>query len=243
MSNVTVPNFALAAANDARSALWKLSRAMKAAGWVTLSSSDGTTKDTTGAYDADKWNGTIGTGGTGAAASITTVIGGVAILTGLTGFATDTAGQRWITITGAASGGNNGTFKILSFISSSSVTIRNAAAVASDANNGSISWTERIPLSDTYTIGTNSWINMQGPSVLKIPIATLAQDGYQINVFGNNQTGTTASISAVNNGLVTITGLSNMIIGSSTNVLVIAGAATGANNGSFTIIKMKRDIA
>jgi hypothetical protein len=210
---------------------------MKAAGWVTLSSSDGTTKDTTATYDGDKWNGTIGTGGTGAAASITTVVGGVATLTGLTGFATGTAEQRWITITGAASGGNNGTFKILSFLSSSSITIRNSAAVASDANNGSISWTERIPLSDTYTIGTNSWINMQGPSVLKIPIATLAQDGYQVNVLGNNQTGTAASISAINNGLVTVTGLSNMIIGSSSNVLVITGAATAANNGSFTIIK------
>lgn len=237
MANVTSPNFALAATNDARSALWRLTRAMKAAGWVTLSSSDGTTKDTTATYAGDKWNGTIGTGGTGAAASITTVVGGVATLTGLTGFATGTAGQRWITISGAASGGNNGTFKILSFISSSSVTIRNSAAVASDANNGSISWTERIPLSDTYTIGTNSWINMQGPSVLKIPIATIAQDGYQVNILGNNQTGTTARIMAVNGNLVTVSGLNNMTIGSSANVLVITGAASGSNNGSFTIIK------
>src|SRR5574339_200464 len=162
MANVTVPNFTLAATNDTRSGIWKLSRAMKAAGWVTLASSDGTTKDTTGTYDNDKWNGTIGTGGSGAAASVTTVTNGVATLTGLTGFASGTAGQRWITISGAASGGNNGTFKILSFISSSSVTIRNAAAVASDANNGAISWTERIPLSDTYTIGASSWIVMQG---------------------------------------------------------------------------------
>lgn len=236
MANVTVPNFAITT-NDTRSAIWKLSRAMKAAGWVTLSSSDGTTKDTTGAYAADKWNGTIGNGNTGAAASVTTVVGGVATLTGLTGFSTGTAGQRWITITGAASGGNNGTFKILSFLSSSSVTIRNSTAVASDANNGSISWTERIPLSDTYTIGASAWINMQGPSILKISISTRAQDGYQVNVLGNNQTGTTARITAINGNLVTVTGLTNMTFGSTSNILVISGAASAANNGSFTITK------
>ena len=237
MANVTAPNFALAASNDTRSALHKLSRAMKAAGWVTLSSSDGTTKDTTGGYTADKWNGTIGNGGTGAVASVTTVVGGVATLTGLTGFSTTTAGQRWITITGAASGGNNGTFKILSFISATSVTIRNTAAVASDANNGAISWTERIPLSDTYTIGASAWINMQGPSTLKITISTIAQDGYQVNVLGSNQTGTVARITAINSGLVTVSGLTNMTIGSSANVIVITGAASSANNGSFTIVK------
>lgn len=237
MSNVTVPNFALAAANDTRSGIWKLSRAMKAAGWVTLSSSDGTTKDTTGTYANDKWNGTIGTGGTGAAASITTVVNGVATVTGLSGFASGTAGQRWLTISGAASGGNNGTFKILSFVSATSVTIRNSAAVASDANNGSISWTERIPLSDTYTIGASAWIVMQGPSVLKIPLTTLAQDGYQVNVIGNNQTGTVASIGAVVGSLVTVTGLTNMTFGSQGNILVLSGAASGANNGSFVITK------
>jgi hypothetical protein len=237
MANVTAPNFTLTASGDTRSALWRLSRAMKAAGWVTLSSSDGTTKDTTATYAGDKWNGTIGTGNTGAVASITTVVGGVATLTGLTGFSTTTAGQRWITITGAASGGNNGTFKILSFISATSVTILNTAAVASDANNGAISWTERIPLSDTYTIGASAWINMQGPSVLRIPISTIAQDGYQVNILGNNQTGTVARIIAINGGLVTVSGLTNMIIGSSGNILVVTGAAAAANNGSFTIVK------
>jgi hypothetical protein len=206
MANVTFPNVSTTT-NDARRGIWALSRAMKAAGWVTLTSSNGTTKDTTGDYTADQWNGTIGTGNTGAAASITTVVGGVATLTGLTGFATGTAGQRWITISGAASGGNNGTFKILSFISATSVTIRNSAAVASDANNGAISWTERIPLSDTYTIGASAWINMQGPSILKIPISTIAQDGYQVNILGNNQSGTTASITAINGNLVSVSGL------------------------------------
>jgi hypothetical protein len=237
MSNVTVPNFTLAATNDTRSAIWKLSRGMKAAGWVTLASSDGTTKDTSGTYAGDKWNGTIGTGGTGAVASVSTVTNGVATLTGLTGFASGTAGQRWITITGAASGGNNGTFKILSFISSSSVTIRNAGAVAGDANNGAISWTERIPLSDTNAIIASSWIVMQGPSVLKIPISTLAQDGYALTPLGANQTGTAATIANVNGTAVTITGLTNMTFGSAGSILVVSGAANAANNGSFVISK------
>ena len=235
MANVTVPNFTLAATNDTRSAIWRLSRAMKAAGWITLASSDGTTKDTTGTYANDKWNGTAGTGNTGAAASVSSVTNGVATLTGLTGFASGTAGQRWITISGAASGGNNGTFKILSYISATSVTIRNPSAVAGDANNGAISWTENIPLSDTNTIAASAWIVMQGPSILKIPIPTLAQDGYQVNIFGNNQTGTVARIGTVNNGVVTVTGLTNMTVGSVGNILVISGAANPSNNGSFVI--------
>lgn len=234
MANVTVPNFGLVNTNDTRIAIWKLSRAMKAAGWVTLSSSNGTTKDTTGAYGSDQWNGTIGTGGSGTGANITSVTGGVATLTNLTGFSTTTAGQRWLNITAASNGANVGTFKILSFISATSVTIRNPAAVT---ETGTISWTERVPLSDTYTIGASSWINMQGPSVLRVPISTMAQDGYQVNIIGNNQTGTAARITAINGNLVTVTDLTNITFGSSGNILVVSGAAQSANNGSFTIVK------
>lgn len=234
MSNVTVPNFTLAATNDTRSAIWKLSRAMKAAGWVTLASSDGTTKNSSDTYSTDLWNGVEGTGNSGAAATISSVTNGVATITGLTGFAAGTAGQRWITFTGASDAANNGTFKILSYISASSVTISNQFASV-DANNGSISWTEKIPLSDTNTIGASAWIVMQGPSLLKIPLYSVAVDGYVVNTTGTNQTGTVARITNINKELVTITGLTNMTLGSVGNVLILSGAANANNNGTFII--------
>lgn len=85
-------------------------------------------------------------GQTGAAANVTTVSFGIATITGLTGMTAQSVG-RMLTLSGAASTSNNGTFLIVAFSSAASVDISNASAVASDANNGSISWTERNPYS------------------------------------------------------------------------------------------------
>lgn len=178
MGNVISPNYTLATTNNAKSAVWALTRAMKAAGWNVLSSSNGT-KNTTAGYTNDQWNGGSSniSGQSGSVASITTVANNQATLTGLTGM-TATSTNHWITITGAASGGNNGTFKIVRFVSSSSVIIYNPSAVASDANNGAISWQELDPLLELYTsvsggsLATGSWINMQGPSTLKVPLTS-----------------------------------------------------------------------
>lgn len=60
MANIVIPNFSpisISSVNDTYSIIWKLSRAMKAAGWVYKSSSDGTTKDTSGTATNDKWGG------------------------------------------------------------------------------------------------------------------------------------------------------------------------------------------
>lgn len=84
-------------------------------------------------------------GQTGTAANITTVTSGIATVTGLTGMSSTNSVGRFLTISGAASGGNNGTFLITAYISATSVSISNPSAVASDANNGSIVWTERQP--------------------------------------------------------------------------------------------------
>lgn len=75
----------------------------------------------------------------GTAASVLAVTSGVATISGLSGMYEALAGQQ-LTFTGAASGGNNGTFTIASVLSDTSVTITNASAVAPDANNGAISW-------------------------------------------------------------------------------------------------------
>lgn len=59
MADKITANFDLASANHAFSAIWKLSRNMKAAGWTYKSSSDGSTKDTTGTATNDKWGGAV----------------------------------------------------------------------------------------------------------------------------------------------------------------------------------------
>lgn len=80
-------------------------------------------------------------GQTGAAATIGTS-GPIATITGLTGMTANSVGN-FLTLSGAATSGNNGTFLIVAFNSATSVNISNASAAAPDANDGAISWTER----------------------------------------------------------------------------------------------------
>lgn len=81
-------------------------------------------------------------GQTGSAASIGVVASGIAPITGLTGMTANSVGN-WLTITGAASAGNNGTFLIVAFTSATAVSVANSTGVSSDANNGALAWTER----------------------------------------------------------------------------------------------------
>lgn len=78
------------------------------------------------------------TGG-GEALDFQAITSGFATLTGLSGM---TAANLYdfISVSGAASFGNNGVFQIVEVLSPTSVMIANAAAVASDANNGAIVW-------------------------------------------------------------------------------------------------------
>jgi len=91
--------------------------------------------------------GTPVAGQTGVVASI--VVGVSVVVSGLTGMTTNSVG-RFLEISGANTIGNNGTFRILSFINATSVTIENLSG-ATDANNGSIHWVERLP----YTLETD----------------------------------------------------------------------------------------
>ena len=76
----------------------------------------------------------------GTAASVVLLAGTTATITGLSGMYPALVGQQ-LTFSAAASGGNNGTFTIVGFISATSVQVTNASAVAPDANNGTIHWT------------------------------------------------------------------------------------------------------
>lgn len=81
-------------------------------------------------------------GQTGSAATISAFSGGVSTFTSLTGMTADSVGN-FLTVSGAANSGNNGTFLIISFISATSVTVSNPSGVFPDANSGALVWTER----------------------------------------------------------------------------------------------------
>ncbi len=57
MSNIFVPNYPVPATSNIIQIYWKLTRAMKAAGWTYKASGNGTTKDTTGVATNDLWGG------------------------------------------------------------------------------------------------------------------------------------------------------------------------------------------
>lgn len=59
MSDQYVSNFAIPATNNVFQLVWKLTRALKAAGWTTQASSDGVAKDTSGVAANDKWGGSV----------------------------------------------------------------------------------------------------------------------------------------------------------------------------------------
>ena len=82
----------------------------------------------------------------GIAASITTFVGGIVTITGLQNMTLNSVGH-FITISGAASPSNNGTFLITAYISATSVSYANASGVATDTNNPNILWLERLPYS------------------------------------------------------------------------------------------------
>lgn len=85
-------------------------------------------------------------GQVGSAASVSAVSLGIATITGLTGMTVQSVG-RMLTLSGANTAGNNGTFLIVTYNSATSVDVSNASAVTPDANDGSIVWTERNPYS------------------------------------------------------------------------------------------------
>ncbi len=141
------------------------------------------TKDTSGNPASDRWGGGVQVGAQTAVAAFTigtattTAKGGRVTLTGLTGFATTSPGH-YLTITGATNGANNGTWLITAYISATSITIENPAAIA-ETTPGSATWTEKsaltdtIPASITAALGNGAWWCAEGPSTMKIPIGAV----------------------------------------------------------------------
>lgn len=86
--------------------------------------------------------GTAVPGQTGVLASIDAVSGEFVTVGGLTGMTTDSV-RRFLTLSGAATSGNNGTFRIVALVSATQVKILNTAGLTPDVNNGAITWTEK----------------------------------------------------------------------------------------------------
>lgn len=188
MPNVQVENFLLNTSNDQFSGMWKLTRAMKTAGWRYKASADGTSKDTTGNPNNDLWGPGVslqtGGGGFTISAPTTTAYGGRTTVSGMPGAAfTSGSVGHFLKITGATNSGNNGTFLITNFISGTSVTIENPNAVSETTGVGGPSWTELSALSDTYPAnitgasGSGAWWCAQGPSIIKVPIGASSPTG------------------------------------------------------------------
>ena len=176
MAHAYLINQPVVSPNHAFGRIWALTRAMKKAGYAYKASSDGISVDasTTPNPASDLWGAGGLTGYSGSAASIGTKTLDDLTITGLSGMTSDSIGN-FLTFSGAATSANNVTAQIVAFISSSSVKVRNPSGVASDANSGAISWTERNPLLDVYPSAFDSalaWCVFDGVKTLRLPVGT-----------------------------------------------------------------------
>jgi hypothetical protein len=260
--DIQVENFLLNTSNDQSSGIWKLTRAMKAAGWRYKGSSDAVAQDTTGNPNNDKWGAGVQVGAQTATVAFTiaapnsTKFGGRAVITGLTGF-TSTSPGHFLKITGATNGANVGTWLITKYNSATSVDIENPAAIA-ETTPGTATWTELSALTDTLPAnitgasGVGAWWCGQGPSTMKVPIGAATPTGTFIP--GENVTQTTSGAQGEFMGIVTdaggqgymvfaprVSGIGSGPRGWSTDLLT--GAKSGATiTPSTTVIEFVREV-
>ena len=200
--------------------------------------------------------GPVISGQTGSAASVSAFLGGVSTISGLTGMTADSVG-RFLTVSGAASSGNNGTFLIITFNSSSSVDISNPSGVSPDGNDGSIVWTERNPYrleddinyirTDRQLIkGTVNWYDAiptyQRPTAVGTNVSanltniagkTLDASAWVVNRLFP------AATSALNDGYITISSPGNLKYATSldrTGVPIWDGADAGNHEATYVEI-------
>lgn len=164
---------------------WMLTRALIKAGWRYMASGGDAAKDATRDPRNDKFaiGGWTSTGNNGTGATIGAKTGEDVLITGLTGMVSPSSANsnkggsegNFLVLSGCASAANNTVFQITEVVSATSVRARTVvnlnAAVASDANSGSITWTEYDPLQQVYTTTLSNnykWICLRGASVLKM---------------------------------------------------------------------------
>ena len=159
--------------------------------------------------------------------SIAAAVAGVAQFTDTVGgpwSATDIG--NWITITGAASANNNGTFQIVSYTSATQIGIANSAAT-SDGNNGSLVWTEYSPTLTGNFTGESGSTGSIAPAV-----AGVAQF---MDTVGGPWSLSDVGRYLLINGSASNNGVSQIVSYTSATQIGIAapGATSDANNGSL----------
>jgi hypothetical protein len=81
---------------------------------------------------------------TGSAASVSATIADHLVVTGLTAMSTQHVGLD-VTISGAATGANNGAWRVVEILSATSVRVYALGAPGADANNGALTWSVTGP--------------------------------------------------------------------------------------------------
>ncbi len=239
--HVVVPNFAPLSTELGFNQIWKLTRALKKAGWKYLASGY-TTKDTSADPELDLWGAGTSSGTTGGGA-IAAPERGRARVTGLVGIVASDKG-KFLHVDGSGVGANNHYHQIEEVISATEVAI-DARTFAVGAETGSITWEIRDPLGDTYPSGLTavvSWILMRGPSTLKIPITSAPTLGPTGATFfrGENLVQTTTGAEGELAGVVYLDGVGYLVViprvrGTGTGVYgwdtsyVITGSVSGAS--------------
>jgi hypothetical protein len=163
---------------------------------------------------------------------------------------------RFLTLSGANTGANNGTFRIFELISTTSVKYINNSAVVPDANNGSISWIERDPytLEDDINFIRTDRADIKGVDYFEDVPTYVRPDDTLVDIPANldNISGNTldahawieprhqesVSVSA-GNSFITITDVGNLKHATSTDLLgipVIDGYDAGNNPAAFVEI-------
>lgn len=233
MSNAFTTNLTLITSDERFHAIWKLTRTLLAAGFRYKASSDIAVKETTGSPDLDRWavsgftNLATVSGQTGSTATFTALATHEITLTGLTGMTSSSVG-RALAISGAASAGNIGTFRISAFISSSSVKVFNPAGVVADANNGSIAWIEQYGAAAASVASVaNNIATLTGLTGMVSPTASSpGSTGHTLTISG--------AASGGNNGTFQI---ASVISATSVTIINPSAVAGDANNGSIVWIE------
>src|SRR5574338_381712 len=243
MSHAVVTNYrtlATATNNEGFNYIWLLTRAMLAAGWRYKASGDatGAAKETTGNPSLDRWawQGAVNTSsvGSGNSPTIGAPSSGVSTITGLSGMSSTLSPGRYLQISGAVNANNNGIFRIVAFVSASSVTIFNPGAV-SETGTSTVTWSERQGGAAASIANAGTGGAIAGRAIISGLTGMVAPTSSPLNrgSVGNRLTIIGAATGA-NNGSFLITRVISATSVESDN----ASAVSDANNGSIVWVEV-----
>lgn len=177
MANVIIGNYQptvvfTTSVTNAFSVIWKLTRAMKKAGWTYKSSSNGSMKDTTGTASNDLWGGNTdpNTDTYSAIAAITT--GAQSLPTGTLNTSTNPQTAGFPTSGTILVATSTNSWQTVSYTGTTSSSFTGCTGGTGTVPTGSA-----VGLSAINMDLVSSWWNAQGPDTLKIPISTAQSPG------------------------------------------------------------------